>query len=290
VHDSWLQLVGVVLRPVRPHLEACLRERERYLTAERRLAERRVLALEDCQARIESLRATVFEANDGVVTSRMTELEREWRALSRSDLDGRLMDLWARVAPHPWIDRKLWRDSDPAEQLDAAIALAADAEGIDTAERAIGSLRAALAPWGIRIGSRIRWRSFESDFDRMVALLAEPLHAANEALSARGMESVVFDRARRLGRAVYEAAEARFPERPALVRSLAHAAFVDGVFGAASPLRRPNPVTAMREFWGAGYVFSAIDTSGVTVEIPRLFTPVTATERQDAALSVGRKV
>jgi hypothetical protein len=276
VRDSWLKLVGVVLRPARPHLESCLREREWHLAAERRLVERRARALADCQARIESLRATVFAANDGVVTSRMTDLEREWRAISRSDLDGRLMDLWARVAPRAWLDRKLWRDSEPAEQLDAALALAADPEGVDAAESAIGALRAALAPWGIRIGARIQWRSFDADFDRMAELLSEPLHAAFAALSVRGMESVVNEHAGRLGRAVEEAAGVRFPERPVLVRSLAHAAFVDCVFDAASPLGHPNPVTALRDFWGAGYAFSAIDTSGVTVEIPRLGAPPAA--------------
>jgi hypothetical protein len=230
----------------------------------------RARALAGCQLRIESLRTTVFAANDGVVTSLMTDLEREWRTLSRSDPDGRLMGLWARIAPHAWIDRKLWRDSDPAVQLDAAIALAADAAGVDATERAIGSLRNALAPWGIRIGSRIRWCAREGDFDRTRELLAEPLHAALEALSAGGMETVVAAHARRLESAVDEAARAQFPERPALVGSLAHAAFFDCVFTAASVAGRPNPVTALRQVWSAGYAFSAIDTSGVTVEIPRL--------------------
>jgi hypothetical protein len=54
-----------------------------------------------------------------------------------------------------------------------------------------------------------------------------------------------------------------------LARGLAHAAFVDYVLRAA-PLARPNPVTALRELWGAGYVLSAADKSGVTVEIPTL--------------------
>jgi hypothetical protein len=77
-------------------------------------------------------------------------------------------------------------------------------------------------------------------------------------------------RARRLEGAVDEAARAQFPERPAFVRSLAHASFFDCVFTAASLAGRPNPVTALREIWAAGYVLSAIDTSGVTVEIPRV--------------------
>ena len=212
----------------------------------------------------------MFAENDGIVTRRMTDLEREWRRLSRSDPDGRLMDLWTRVAPVSWVDRKRWRDSEPAAQLDATIALAADVEGVETAESAIGALRVALAAWGIPIGFRMRWRSFEHDSDRTTELLAKPLGAACEALSAQGLESVVVLRAQRLERDVHEAALVRFPERPLLARGLAHAAFVDGVWRAASLAARPNPVTPLRDLWMAGYALSAIDSSGVTVEIPRL--------------------
>ena len=268
MRDSWLKLVDAVLRPSRPHLDRCAGERERHLAARRVVAEGRTRALANCQTRIESIRAEVFAANDGVVTLRMTDLEREWRSLSRLDPDGGLMDLWARVAPVSWIDRKRWRDSDPDAQLDAAIALAADVEGVEAAESAIDSLRVACAAWGTPIGPRIRWRSFDHDFERTAELLAGPLGAACEALTARGVGSVVLERADLLEKEVHEAARVRFPERTALARGLAHAAFVDCVVRAASLAGRPNPVTSLCALWNAGYVLAAIDATGVTIEIP----------------------
>ena len=200
----------------------------------------------------------------------MLELEREWRSLSRSDPDDGLMDLWARVAPNSWIDRKRWRDCEPTARLDAAIALAADVEGVEAAESAVDSLVLALATWGTPIGSRIRWRPFERDAEHAGPWLAEPLRAARGALSARGGEATVVLRAGRLEQVVHEAARARLPRRPLLARDLAHAAFVDGVWRAASLGGRPSPVTPLFEIWKAGYTLSAIDGSAVTLEIPSL--------------------
>lgn len=221
-------------------------------------------------ARIEGARAAVFAAKSGVVTSRMTDLEREWRMLSRPDPEGALMDLWARIAPPSWLDRKRWRDSDPDTQLDAAIALAADVEGIEAAESAIDSLRVALAGWGTRIGARIRWRSSEHDAEVTPGLLAEPLRAACDALSVRDVASVAFERAQHLRGEVHDAVRVRFPGRPLLARDLAHAAFVDCLYRAASLAEPSNPVTPLRALWRAGYVLSAIDTTGVTIEVPPL--------------------
>jgi hypothetical protein len=200
----------------------------------------------------------------------MGDLEREWRMLSRKDPEGGMMDLWARIAPPSWIDRKRWRDSDPAARVDAAIALAADVEGVEAAELAIDSLRNALGPWGTPIGARIRWRAAAHDFEGTEQLLTEPLRAARDELAARGLESVVLERAQHLEREIHEAACTRFSERPVLARALAHAAFVDYAWHAASPPGRPNPVTALRDLWATGYVLSAIDASDVTVEIPAL--------------------
>ena len=42
----------------------------------------RAMALADCERRINEARAAIFAADDGVVSKRMTELEREWRELS----------------------------------------------------------------------------------------------------------------------------------------------------------------------------------------------------------------
>jgi hypothetical protein len=258
MRDSWLRLVGSVLRPARPRLLPCLQERERHLDAQRLFAERRAREVAACEARIEAIRAEVFAANDGVVTSRMTDLEREWRRLTRVDLDAGLMDLWARIVPSAWIDRKPWRDADPAARLDLAIALAADVEGVEAVEAAIGALRAS----GTKVGARVRWRTFERDFEGTPELLATALHAARERVSASAL-----DRARHLERDVHEAALVRFPERPTLARALSHAAFVECVCGLAG---RPNPVTSLRDLWRAGYALSALDASGVTVEVPPL--------------------
>jgi hypothetical protein len=206
----------------------------------------------------------------------MTELEREWRRLSRADADAGMMDLWARIAPPSWIDRKRWRDADLAAQLDVAIALAADVDGVEAAEAAVDALRLALAAWETPIGSRIRWQPLQPpeplqhDFDGTVALLAEPLRAAREALSARGALTVVVARAQQLEQEVHEAARARFADRPALARGLAHAAFVDAVSHAASLAGRRSPVTSLRDLWRSGYVLSAIDSRAVTLELPPL--------------------
>lgn len=215
-----------------------------------------------CEAAIESLRAAVFAAKDGAVPLRMTDLEREWRRLSRPDPEGGLMDLWAGIAPPSWIDRKRWRDSEPGARLDAALALAADVEGVEAAEAAVAALRASLASHGTRIGARIRWRAFAEEADVTSALLPRPAVAPS-----------VLARAERLEQEVHAALLARHPARPLLARSIAHAAFVDG----AAP--RTDATTALRALWSAGYHLSAIGEAGVTLELP----PLAAAETSGAA-------
>ncbi len=272
MRDAWLHLVDSVLRPARPRLARCNEAGERHVAERKLVVDGRLQALARCEARIESARAAVFAANDGVVPANMRALEREWTLLSRSDPDRGLMDLWARIAPASWVDRKRWRDSEPESKLAAAIALAADVAGVEEAESAIASLGAALAAWGNPIGPQIRWRAFEHDLEGMASLLAEPLRAAGEALSARGLEPAVRKHAQQLEQAVLEAALVRFPDRDLLARGLAQAAFVDCVLQAASDAAslaaRPNPVTSLRRLWKTGYVLSAIGPSGVTVAIP----------------------
>lgn len=270
MRDSWLGLVDSVLRPARPHLERCLPERERHLETRRLFGEARARAIASCERRIEAARAAVFAANDGVVGARMTDLEREWRSLSRPDTDAGLMDLWARIAPSSWIDRKRWRDSSAADRLDAAIALAADVDGVEAAESAIRAFGAALVPWGTRIGSSIRWQPFERDADCTTDLLAEPLRAALEAISPSDATPVVLARAQDLEHDVHGAARARLPDRPLLARGLARAAFVDSVWRAAVLDGPTDPIAPLRALWATGYAISAIDSSGVTLEIPRL--------------------
>lgn len=253
MRDSWLQLVDSVLRPARPERERCLREREPHLAARRIVAEERARAMRSCEADIEGLRAAVFAAKSGAVPRRMTELEREWGRLSRADADAGMMDLWARIAPPAWLDRKRWRDSEPSARVDAALALAADVAGVEAAESAALALRDALAASGTTIGARLRWRAFEQDVDVTSALLGRP-----------AVTSSVVERATGLEEAVHEALLARFPERPLLARSVAHAAFVDGA------TRGTNVLTALRTLWSSGYVLSAIGEDGMILELPPL--------------------
>jgi hypothetical protein len=272
MRDTWSEILDAVLRPARPHLERCLRAREDYLAARQLLAAERVVEVARCVRSIDALRTAVFASNDGVVTRRMTELEREWRRLTRGDPDAGLMDLWARIAAPSWIDRKLWRDSAPAARLDAAIALAADAEGVDAAESAIDALRSALAGHGTKVGPRVRWleRTDERDAESAVALLAEPLRAAREGCPV-DHRTQTLERAHRVERKVHEDALARFPARPGLGRDLAHAAFVDVVWRASSSDDAANPVTALRALWRTGYVLSEVTPAFVTLEIPPLY-------------------
>jgi hypothetical protein len=267
---EWLELVDRLLRPARPDLAWCVAARAEHLAARERAAASRALAVAGCVRRIEAARAAVFAANDGVISSRMTELEREWRILSRPDPDGGLMDLWARIAPARWIDKKCWRDAEPAGRVDAAIALAADADGVDAAESAVQALRTALLPWGVDVGARVRFRASARESADLVALLAEPLRAARASLAATDAEAVVLSRARECERLIHEAVLARLPERPFLARDVGHAAMVDFLWRARTPsaARSSNPVTPLCALWRTGYAAIAIEASGVTLEIP----------------------
>ncbi len=270
MQDSFRSLVDSLLRPERPCLPSCLREREHHRAAQTRIAERRARALAQCRANIESAREAVFAANNGHVSARMTKLEREWRTLSRTDPDAGCMDLWARIAPYSWIDRKRWRDSEPAVRADVATALAADVSGVEAAESAIASLRVALAAWGTTLGPQIRWSPFERDADAVTGLLAEPLRVACEAVAVGDTRSIVGERTRQLSRIVHEAVRERFPERPLLAQAIAHAAFVDGWLRAAALADLPDPVAPLRELWSTGYGLVVADGTGVTLEIPSL--------------------
>jgi hypothetical protein len=243
--DSWHELVERILRPARPNLERCLAERERHLETRRRSGDERDRAIAACEARIEAARSAIFAAQDGVVGTRITDLEREWRFLSRRDPDAGLMDLWARIAPPAWMDRKRWRDSAPDTRLDAAIALAADVQGVEAAEAAVS----ALFP-----GTRVRWDTTTRDF-------------GEELPAFEGIAPSLRDRAAAVERDVHAAMILRFPERPNLARAVARAAFVDYVCRAG---KLPNPVTPLRDLWRTGYVISSIDQRIVTLEIPAI--------------------
>jgi hypothetical protein len=198
----------------------------------------------------------------------MTELEREWRQLSRRDSDSGLMDLWARIAPRSWIDRKCWRDAPAAAQLNAAIALASDPDGVEAAEAAATALGATLERWKAPIGRRIRWRPYDQDFDR--DLLAGPLEAAREALATRDGASIVLAYAQKLEKEVHDEALSLEEDRAPLAASLGRAAYVDALWGASTLDPDANPVTPLRALWTTGYVVSTVDAQGMTLAFPPL--------------------
>lgn len=269
MRSSWQKVIESILRPARPHLERCVAERESHLAERRVRTEQRARAIKDCEQRIEFARAAVFAANDGVIPAAMTDLEREWRRLSRPERDDAWMNLWARIVPPSWLDHKPWRDTDGDRRLDAAIALASDVEGVEAAESAIRALRSALAPWGIAIGSRVRFRLGEQDSAHAESLLAAPFGAARAAATLRGDADVIFERARRFETDVYALSVGRFPARPLLAKDVAHAALLDFVWTTVEPAFA-SPVAALRALWSTGYVLAAIDDSEVTLEIPSL--------------------
>jgi hypothetical protein len=255
MRDSWIELVGQVLRPARPRLAGLLEERARHVEARRQNLERRTRAIAECRAHIESARAEVFAAMDGVVGRRMTNLEREWRMLSREDADDGMMDLWARIAPETWIDRKRWRGNPRSLQLDVAIALASDIEGVEAAEKAIDALRKTVA---IPIGPRIVWRMFTGE-EALPDLFEKHLRRALR-------QSPNLRRAHALEENVHDAALAAHPHRPILARTLARAAYVDSVCRS----KRRDPVEPLRDLWWTGYSLAAFDDKGVTLEVPAL--------------------
>jgi hypothetical protein len=190
VPGPWLAAIEHALQPARPELERCIRERELHRGERQVVNQRRAAAIAACMTRIESARAAVFAADTGAVPQLMTDLEREWRMLSRKDADDGLMDLWARITPVSWHDRKRWRDSSATAKVDAAVALAADVRGVEAAESAAMSLRSALAAWGVTLGARIRWKSIEHEVDAVTELLAEPLLAAQAALASAHADGI----------------------------------------------------------------------------------------------------
>jgi hypothetical protein len=269
MQSSWVEILDNVLKPARPRLDSCLVEREHHLGARRAASEIRSLAIRDCERRIEAARAAVFASADGVVGSLMTDLEREWRRLSRPDHDAGMMDLWARVAPARWIDRKRWQDAPPEARLDAAIALASDAENVEAAEAAIDALRVALSAFGTRIGTRIRWRPFSKDVTLVSTLLSEPFRCAREACPER-FRGRLLERAGVVEQTVREAARARLGDRSELASDIAHAAAVEFVARTAAVPSVLAVVDALRALWKTGYVLSEVDERTVTLEIPTL--------------------
>ena len=270
--EAWLELATRLLRPARADLAVCRREGERHREGRRLVASKRAAALADCVTRIEGARAAVFTADDGAVPRLMTDLEREWRTLARTDPDDGLMDLWARMTPVGWHDRKRWRDSSATAtataRLDVAIALAADIGGVEAAEAATVALRAALAAWGVHFGERIRWTATPGDAREATALLREPLATAQAALAGRLEEPMILARAEETRSIALAAARAHLPARPELAEAIGGAAFLDSLARAGGLGDRPNPVTALRALFRSGYALATVDSSGANLEVP----------------------
>ncbi len=262
MHDPWPDLVSKLLRPSRPDAARCARERDGFELERRAMRAEQASAISDCVRRIEEAREQVFAAGDGRVPRTMTDLEREWRRLARVDPEAGVMDLWARVAPAAWLDRKPWRGAD----LDLAMALATDVSGVDRAEASVRSLRERI---GADIGPRIRWAWLESDVDAAFSLLAGPLALAQDALSRRDWELVAFARAHALEDAVHDSVLATWPDRPMLARSVSLAALVEAIWIAAALPAGGCPVAPLRELWATGYVITVADAEGVTLAMPR---------------------
>jgi hypothetical protein len=284
MNASWNELLSAVLRPARPRLARCRLIAGEHARAERRVADERARALADCTQRIEAARASIFAAGDGVVTRRMTELEREWRTLSRAepDHDRSARALWAKVAPPGWADRPRWTGADASAGLESIVALASDPDGIERAEACASRLRSALAPWSDSIGTAITWRiTGELRLGARVERCFErPRRAASSALDALHGAGARLERAERLRRDVRSAArDERLPD--AMGDEIAEAALVDFLWnacvaeGLSVPEGHPNakraferferPIAPLLDLWRTGYVLSSIDAGGVTL-------------------------
>lgn len=270
VRDRWREIVDSLLRPSRPELTRCLEARAAHRAARAAQEEARARMLADCVARIESARAEVFASGNGVVSKRMTELEREWRVLSRVDADAGMMQLWARMAPPSWIDRKLWRGNATAAQLDVAVGLAADPAGVDAVSVCVLALQEWNKRWGVAIGPRVAFRPFEGDGSVATALLAPARQVAERALAAQDYAVVARERADRVEAEIRDAVLARFPSRPGLAADVAGAAFVEAVWRAASQGQSHDPTTPFAIIWRAGYSLACANESGVSIEVPPL--------------------
>ncbi len=256
-----------MLRPARPCLEACLRQRDKHLAERRARAGVQLRAMANCERRIDHARAEVFAADDGVVTRRMTDLEREWRKLSSPDPEAGLMDLWAQIAPSSWIDRKRFRDGDVGTMLDAVVALSSDPDGVEAAERAVTALGSTLAPYGVTLGTKLRWRALSADGECLEPLVSPALEAAR-ARCPQKIEARVLARADAVAAKVEQALGGHFPERPGLAADLGRAARLDFVWRAASLPEPGNPASPLAMLYRTGYVLVAADADGVTLAFP----------------------
>lgn len=267
MEDVWISAARRLSRPARLDLPRCLRARAEHVERLRARERERASARSACEAEIERERARVFGADDGVVSSRMTELERAWRRLSRTDPEAGLMDLWAEVVPRTWVDRKRWRESPPSAWVDAAVALASDVPGVEAAEGAARRLSAALSAWGVALGPpRFRLAPIH-DVAIVERLLREPLKRSLDGLLRGGVARRVVERAHLRERAVCDAARAALCPGSPLAAEVAHGAFVADVLRAAR-LDLADPTAPLADLLRTGYAISSADASALVLIVP----------------------
>ena len=255
-----------MLRPARPHLDRCLRERDRHVAKRRELKEESSKAIRECEQQIVALREDVFAANDGFVGSRMTELERTWRRLSRVDSDAGMMELWTAIAPPTWVDQKRWRGAQ-GNSVDLATLLAADVDGVEAAEKA------ARALYPDR--TRIAWRLAEDGADPTSNLatsadtvLAEAVVLAHQALAVSEKLPIIVARAQAMENDVQEIALTRFAQSPIAARAVGRVALAEYLIRAAELPAQQARVDALCALWSTGYVIAHADDTTITLEVP----------------------
>lgn len=277
----WTELADGILRPTRPWLARTRARAEAHLARERRAAERRAEALAACRARIEDERSRVFEAGNGVVNARMTTLEREWRSLAHEPHSprARALALWNELAPPRWADRL--RGANDAEwNVEHAIALASDPEGVERAEACARTLAQALAPWGLTVGTAVHWRvASDLHADPIGSWLEAPRAAATDALANVYGGAALLARARAVGETVRAGAD-----RATIGAEVGAVAALDVLWRTCSVEAKlvpaghlpaglgfdalPSPTAALLALWQTGYVPCAADVDGFTLGAP----------------------
>ena len=206
----WNELLGTMLRPARPRLSQCRARANAHAIEERRDAELRTQALAHCRSRIEDARASVFAAGDGVVKADMTALEGEWLALARAErsCEERTLALWNAIAPRHWAGQLRWPSTgDMAADVEAAVALASDPEGVERAEACALRLASVLSAWGFDVAPTVTWLVARApQITRAEALLERPLRALTDAIATTYGAEALVARAHRVERDVLDAA------------------------------------------------------------------------------------
>ena len=284
---SWTQLAKALLSPARPRLPQCRARAEALAARESRLTERRTRALAECRDRIEAARASVFETGNGVVGADMTALEREWLQLARPRSPAETTrELWLEMAPRRWADTLRWQQAgDRHLDVETAITLACDPDGVERAEQHARELAAALAAWNVDVGEHTSWRvaAQPEPAPRLAELLAAPLAALDDVVASTYGATSLVARADRIAADVRGAVTGTplVDRHPTLAADVALVARIDFLWRACvtearvvpsglAPAGRPfaalvNPAAALLALWSTGYVVCAAGPEGITL-------------------------